>query len=232
MTLAGLVRRILADTSVERLRISSIEPQHVDDELLDAWVDGAPRTMPHLHLPLQSGDDGVLRRMGRRYDTAAYAATVARARAAIPGLALHADVMAGFPTEDEDAHARSLAFIRGLAPAGLHVFRYSERPGTAAVRMQGSVAAQDRRRRAADLLGMAAERRTAFAGSIAGAERRALFERQAADGRWVGRSEDYVEIAVGGGPDGDLANRIGTVRVVGIDPDGDGRAFGRLRAVA
>ena len=75
LTLAGLVRRILDETDVERIRLSSIEPQHVDDELLRVWADGAPRTMPHLHLPLQSGDDGVLRRMGRRYCRAEYAAS-------------------------------------------------------------------------------------------------------------------------------------------------------------
>src|SRR6185295_20403849 len=104
LTLAGLVRRILAETDVERIRVSSIEPQHLDDELLTVWVDGAPRTLPHLHLPLQSGDDGVLRRMGRRYLTADYAATVTQARDAIPGVAIHADVIAGFPTEDTLAH--------------------------------------------------------------------------------------------------------------------------------
>ena len=76
LTLAGLVRRILDETAVERIRVSSIEPQHVDDDLLRVWADGAPRTLPHLHLPLQSGDDGVLRRMGRRYLSGDYAAIV------------------------------------------------------------------------------------------------------------------------------------------------------------
>ena len=116
---------------VERIRLSSIEPQHVDDDA-PRGLDGrrAGRCLPHFHLPLQSGDDGVLRRMGRRYDTAFYARTVARVRAAFPGAAIHADVIAGFPTEDDAAFARSLAFIRGLDPAGIHVFRYSARPGT------------------------------------------------------------------------------------------------------
>src|SRR5262249_46460186 len=84
LTLAGLVRRILEEARVERLRLSWIEPQHVDDELLRAWSDGAPRTMPHFHLPLQSGDDGVLHRMGRRYVSADYAAIAARVRDAVP----------------------------------------------------------------------------------------------------------------------------------------------------
>ena len=112
LTLAGLVRRLLDETDVERIRLSSIEPQHVDDELLEAWVEGAPRTLPHLHLPLQSGDDGVLRRMGRRYTTAEYAQVVWRARDAIPGVAIHADVIAGFPTEDR----RGVRAIRGVHP--------------------------------------------------------------------------------------------------------------------
>ena len=98
LTLAGLVRRLLAETDVERIRLSSIEVQHVDDELLDVWVDGAPRTLPHLHLPLRSGDDGILRRMGRRYTADEYARVVELARGAIPGVAVHADAIAGFPT--------------------------------------------------------------------------------------------------------------------------------------
>jgi threonylcarbamoyladenosine tRNA methylthiotransferase MtaB len=226
MTLAGLVRRILDETAVERLRLSSIEPQHLDDELLAAWMDGAPRTLPHFHLPLQSGDDGVLRRMGRRYDTAGYARIVGRARAAIPGLAVQADVMAGFPGETKAAHERSLDFIRRLDLAGLHVFRYSERPLTAAVRMTGAVDAPTRRRRAADLLRLAAESRAAFAGRAIGSERRVLFEERSGDGRWLGRSEDYFEVAVEA--DRELANLIGRVIVTGVDAAAPDRAVGQL----
>src|SRR6185436_1020724 len=120
LTLAGLVRRILDETTVERLRLSSIEPQHVDDALLSVWSDGAPRTMPHYHLPLQSGDDWVLRRMGRRYLSADYAAIVGRVRSAVPGVAIHGDVIVGFPTEDDAAWRRSLDFIRSIGFAGIH----------------------------------------------------------------------------------------------------------------
>ena len=126
LTLAGLVRRILAETPIERLRLSSIEPQHVDDELLATWVDGAPRTLPHLHLPLQSGDDGVLRRMGRRYLTADYARIVDRARTAIPGVAVHADVIAGFPDRGRRrvrAHGRVRAGAGPRRPPRLPVLR-------------------------------------------------------------------------------------------------------------
>ena len=198
MTLAGLVRLLLAETPVERIRLSSIEPQHMDDELLATWVDGGPRTLPHLHLPLQSGDDGVLRRMGRRYRSADYAGVVERARAAIPGVAIHADVIAGFPTEDDAAHERSLAFIRSLDPAGLHVFRYSARPGTPATRMDGQVDERTKKQRAADLLALASEAKAAFARRSVGTETRVLLEQRLPDGRWVGHAEDHVLVAVRG----------------------------------
>ncbi len=233
LSLAGLVRRILAETAVERIRLSSIEPQHVDDALLDAWTGaGAGRCLPHLHLPLQSGDDGVLRRMGRRYDTAGYARVVERIRAAIPGVAIHADVIAGFPTEDDAAFARSLAFVRGLDLAGLHVFRYSARPGTPATRMEGQVAEAVRRERAAALLAEAAAARARFAARASGGRRIVLFEAPAdpADpgAGWLGHAEDYVLIRTAA-PDGrSLEGEVGVVAVGGPDPQDGGRAVGRI----
>ncbi|MGZ6339289.1 MAG: MiaB/RimO family radical SAM methylthiotransferase, partial [Candidatus Limnocylindrales bacterium] len=131
LSLAGLVRRILAETAVERIRLSSIEPQHVDDELLAAWTrEGAGRCLPHFHLPLQSGDDGVLRRMGRRYTSDGYAGVVGRIRAVLPEAAIHADVIVGFPTEDEPAFERTVRVARDAGLTKLHVFPYSPRPGT------------------------------------------------------------------------------------------------------
>jgi threonylcarbamoyladenosine tRNA methylthiotransferase MtaB len=230
LTLAGLVRRILAETPVERIRLSSIEPQHVDDELLATWVEGAPRTLPHLHLPLQSGDDGVLRRMGRRYTTAAYARVVERARAAIPGVAIHADVIAGFPTEDDDAFARSMAFARALDPAGLHVFRYSARPGTPATRMAGQVDERTKKARAGELLAVAADARAGFARRGLGTDTRVLVESRLADGRWVGHAADHVLVCVSprpGDPD-DLENAILTVRRTAIDAELRERVAGEI----
>ena len=230
LTLAGLVRRILAETPAERIRLSSIEPQHVDDDLLATWVEGAPRTLPHLHLPLQSGDDGVLRRMGRRYAAADYAGVVGRARAAIPGVAIHADVIAGFPTEDEDAFARSVAFIRGLDPAGLHVFRYSARPGTPATRMAGQVDERTRKARARELLAVGADARAAFARRGLGTTTRVLVETRLPDGRWLGHAEDHVPVAAAPRPGdpADLENAILTVRRTAIDPDATERVMGEV----
>jgi len=237
LTLAGLVRRILVETDVERIRLSSIEPQHVDDDLLEAWTaDGAGRCLPHLHLPLQSGDDGVLRRMGRRYDTAYYAGVVARIRAAAPEAAVHADMIVGFPTEDDAAWARSLAFVRSLDLAGIHVFRYSERPGTPATRMAGHVPELARRARAAELLALAASAHRHFAARAVGAERRVLFEQPDPAGGWIGHAEDHVLVrAEAGAPSfagfarpGFLAGELARVEIVGIDPVDPGRVVGRL----
>ena len=233
LTLPGLVRRILAETPVERIRLSSIEPQHVDDDLLAAWTaEGAGRCLPHLHLPLQSGDDGVLRRMGRRYTSADYARTVERIRAAIPGVAIHADVIAGFPTEDEQAFARTRAFLGDLDPAGLHIFRYSSRPGTPAERMAGHIPDAARKERAALLLDDAVGARRRFSARAVGARRSVLFEvpadpRDPAAG-WVGHAEDYVEVRAAALDGRALAGEIGIVDVAGIDPDEPERAFGRI----
>jgi threonylcarbamoyladenosine tRNA methylthiotransferase MtaB len=236
LTLAGLVRLILDETDVERIRLSSIEPQHVDDDLLRAWSDGAPRTLPHVHLPLQSGDDGVLRRMGRRYLSAEYASIVRRVRDAIPAVAVHADAIVGFPTEDDAAWRRTVEFIRRLDLAGLHVFRYSQRPGTAAVRMQGHVDEAVKKRRAAELLAHAAEARAAWAALHVGGEADVLFETRLDDGRWVGHAADHTLVAADPassvGPLRSFENHIGRVLVDGVDPDQPDRVGGRILSLS
>ena len=232
LSLAGLIRRILDETPVERLRLSSIEPQHVSDDLLRTWTDAPERCLPHFHLPLQSGDDGVLRRMGRRYDTGFYAGLVGRIRSAIPGVAVHADVIVGFSGEDEAAWARSSSFIQGLELAGLHVFRYSERAGTAAVRMAGRVPEPVRRARAADLLAHASDRRASFAAAQAGRRAMVLFEQQLADGRWIGHAENHVVVAAAppAGHPASLENVLARVDIAGVDERAD-RCWGRIVSV-
>ena len=231
LDLPGLVRRILAETDMERVRLSSIEPQHLTDDLLDVWAGSAGRCLPHFHVPLQSGDDTILRRMGRRYDTRSYAALVERVRRALPATAVHADLIVGFPGEDDAAWARTLVFLRGLDLAGLHVFRYSARPGTPAARMVGQVDAGTKKWRAAEALTLAAEARARFAERQIGAEMRVLFERQLPDGRWLGHAECHV-LAAAAAPDGEsLDNAIGLARGESIDPGAPGRVVARLLAV-
>ncbi len=121
----------VAATGIERIRLSSIEPEHVDESLLSAIAE-TPAFCEQLHVPLQSGCDRTLAEMGRRYDTAAYAAIVERARKVLPRLALTTDVIVGFPGETDADAAETLAFLERLEFAKLHVFRYSARSGTPA----------------------------------------------------------------------------------------------------
>jgi threonylcarbamoyladenosine tRNA methylthiotransferase MtaB len=231
LDLSGLVRRILAETSVERIRLSSIEPQHVSDDLLGVWASSADRCLPHFHIPLQSGDDTILRRMGRRYDAGSYAALVARVRRAVAGAAIHADVIVGFPGEDDAAWVRTSALLRSLDLAGMHVFRYSARPGTPAARMVGQVDARTKKRRAAEALALAAEARAGFAARQLGREMRVLFERPLPDGRWLGHAESHVPVAAAPPHGGTLDNVIGLVCGESIDPSAPDRVVGLLLAV-
>jgi len=131
MRLAGLIRLLLQETEVERLRLSSIEPMDLSDDLLGLMA-GSPRIAKHVHAPLQSGSDRTLRRMHRKYRPRHYADRIARARALMPDAAIGADVMVGFPGESDADFEESRRFIASLPFTYLHVFTYSERPGTPA----------------------------------------------------------------------------------------------------
>ena len=189
--------------------------------------------MPHVHLPLQSGDDGVLRRMGRRYLSAEYAAIVGRIRAALPGVAMHADAIVGFPTEDDAAWDRSVGFIRSLDLAGLHVFRYSPRPGTAATRMAGQVDEPTKKRRAAELLAVAADARARWARAHVG-PRGGRAARDAAGRRPLGRPRRRPHARRGRRPPPtvDLENAIARVAVDAVDPDVRDRVVGRILSLS
>jgi threonylcarbamoyladenosine tRNA methylthiotransferase MtaB len=131
MRLADLIRLLLAETGVERLRLSSVEPMDFSDELLELMA-SSPRIAKHVHAPLQSGCDRTLRRMHRKYRPRHYAARILKARELMPDAAIGADVMVGFPGETEDDFEEGRCFIDSLPFTYLHVFTYSERPGTPA----------------------------------------------------------------------------------------------------
>ncbi|MHB8625422.1 MAG: tRNA (N(6)-L-threonylcarbamoyladenosine(37)-C(2))-methylthiotransferase MtaB [Aggregatilineales bacterium] len=135
--LQDLIRAILTDTDIPRVRLSSLEPWDLDESFFALWHN--PRLCPHLHLPLQSGCDATLKRMVRRTSQAEYRELSKMARATIPNLALSTDIIVGFPGETEAEFAESAAFIAEMDFMKLHVFPYSPRPGTAAARMRASV---------------------------------------------------------------------------------------------
>ena len=194
LRLPELVERVAA-TGVPRIRLSSIEPNDVDEALLEAAA-GTPSFCAHLHVPLQSGADGVLARMGRPYDTAAYAAMVARAREMLPGMALTTDIIVGFPGETDAEFGETLAFVEEMAFSRLHVFRYSARPGTPAAAMDAQVPPGVRAERSARLRELGEEMASAYAGAQLGRTLEVLVERTGADGAAEGVTREYVRARI------------------------------------
>ena len=167
LRLADLLRMLLAETSIERLRLSSVEPMDWSDDLLEL-VATSPRIAKHVHAPLQSGSDGVLRRMHRKYRPQHYEQRVRKARALMPDAAVGADVMTGFPGETDAEFEESRAFIESLPFTYLHVFTYSERPGTPAAERADQVPMEVRKERNRILRELGARKHLEFRRSMIG----------------------------------------------------------------
>jgi len=167
LRLADLIRRLLAETAVERLRLSSIEPMDWSDDLLDL-VASSPRIAKHVHAPLQSGSDRILRGMHRKYRPRHYAGRIQQARAWMPDAAIGADVMVGFPGETDADFEESRRFIEDLPFTYLHVFTYSERPGTPAAEAAGRIPIPVRKERNRILRELAAAKNREFRARMIG----------------------------------------------------------------
>ena len=142
---------------IERVRLSSVEVIHVKDSLVRALRE-EPKVCPHLHVPMQSGDDEVLAAMGRHYSADEYLQTISRLREAVPEVNVTADVIVGFPNEDESAFERTLALIEAAGISRVHTFSYSPRPGTAATALGDRVDPQEKKRRSRALRGFSEAR--------------------------------------------------------------------------
>ena len=213
----GLARLLRAtrDTLVARLRLSSVEPWDVGEELIAEIAEHA-LLCPHLHLPLQSGDDGVLRAMGRPYTLADYRALVERLRRAVSDIAITTDIMAGFPGESERAFANTCLAIEEMGFARAHVFRYSRRPGTRAADMPDQVPERVKAERAARLSELARESARRFAARLIGRTVPVLFE-EYRDGVCTGLTDTYVSVRAPG--DVSLVGQVAGVRVTGVESD-------------
>ena len=170
-----LLRQLDTIDGILRYRISSIEPNLITDELID-FVAASRAFLPHFHIPLQAGSDKVLRLMRRRYDTALYSSRLEHIRSVMPDACIAADVITGFNGEDDDTFAQSLAFIDSLPISYLHVFPYSDRPGTAALKMPDRVPVPIRKQRSHQLQELSNRKRHAFVQSQMGKERKVLWE--------------------------------------------------------
>jgi threonylcarbamoyladenosine tRNA methylthiotransferase MtaB len=172
--LSDLISAILVRTPVPRLRLSSLEPWDLEAGFFSLWSD--PRLCRHLHLPLQSGSVGVLRRMARKTSPASFRALVRSARAVIPEMAITTDVIVGFPGETDEEFAETLAFVRDMDFAGGHAFTYSARPGTPAARIEGQVQYEVRKARNAVLRVVFSEAERAYQSEFIGKTLPVLWE--------------------------------------------------------
>jgi threonylcarbamoyladenosine tRNA methylthiotransferase MtaB len=210
-----LVRAILANTGVERLRLSSIEPMDWTDELIEL-VAGSPRIAKHAHVPLQTGCDRVLRRMHRKYRPWHYEDRIRRIRAAMPVAAIGADVMVGFPGETDAEFEENRRFIASLPFTYLHVFTYSVRPGTPAAEMPEHVAPEAKRARNRALRELAAEKRQAFMRSLVGKTLSTITLSVVEDGRTETLTDNYQKLWLQGVHP---ANQIVNARIEGLGDD-------------
>ena len=201
---------------VQRVRLSSVEVIHVRDSLLRALVD-EPRVCPHLHIPMQSGDDVVLRDMGRHYTAQQYLDTVSALRAAVPAVNVTTDVIVGFPTESADAFTRTLEAVEQAGISRVHTFSYSPRPGTAATALGDRVAPEEKKRRSLLMRGRSEVlSRRRRAGKL-GRRERVLVDK-VAEAQCSGYTADYTRCYL----PADAAPRATLVDVVCSEPHADG----------
>jgi threonylcarbamoyladenosine tRNA methylthiotransferase MtaB len=191
-----LLRQILGETSVERLRISSIEPLDVTEDLISLFA-STERIAPHFHMPLQSGSDRILAAMHRWYRAEHYARRVELIRERLPNAALGADVICGFPGETEAEHQVTMRFIEERSFTYLHVFSYSSRPGTKAASLPGHIPGRLIKRRARELRALGEAKAKAFRRSQIGRRLRVLTLRRGANhgsDETMALAENYVRV--------------------------------------
>jgi len=211
-----LLTSILEQTSIERVRISSVEPMDWSDELI-GLVAGSSRICKHAHVPLQSGSDRVLRMMHRKYRPWHYAERIEKIRAAMPDAAIGADVMVGFPGETEELFEESRDFIENLPLTYLHVFTYSSRPGTAAAEMPGHVPMQVARQRNEILRELIAKKNLAFRESLVGKRLEAITLHSRNDGFTESLTNNFVKLRISGTH---AANQLLVAEIAGVNGDG------------
>jgi len=207
--LKELLRRILADTGVARLRLSSLQPQEITPALIGLWQD--ERLCRHFHLSLQSGSDAVLKRMKRRYTTADYKRAVELIRKAVPGAAVTTDVIVGFPGETEAEFRESYDFARQMDFARIHVFTYSPRPGTKAADTPRQVDDKIKRERSRRMLALGRACVRSFRKGFLGKTMLVLWEKETG-GVWSGLTDNYIRAYTKS--DQDLTNRLMPVELV------------------
>jgi MiaB-like protein len=214
-TFLDLIRRLDTIEGIERYRISSIEPNLLTDEIIE-FCASSRRFMPHFHIPLQSGSDEVLRLMHRHYDTALFRHKIERIRQLIPHAFIGVDLIAGARGETEEEFIRSRDFVESLPITRLHIFPYSERPGTKALEIGHVVSQQDKHRRVNELLHVSERKMEAFARQFLGTVRPVLLERGRPGEPMSGFTDNYLKVSVDAPHN--LDNTIVPVRLLSLIP--------------
>ena len=216
-TFLELVQALDKVEGIERLRISSIEPNLIKDETID-FIAQSNSFVPHFHIPLQSGSNEILKKMKRRYLRELYVSRVAKIREVMPDACIGVDVIVGFPGETDELFLETYYFLNDLDISYLHVFTYSERDNTEAVLMDGVVPDEVRAKRSKMLRGLSAKKRNAFYESQLGKEKTVLFESDNKQGYIHGFTENYVKVKAPWDPA--LVNTLHKVKLTKIDVDG------------
>jgi threonylcarbamoyladenosine tRNA methylthiotransferase MtaB len=218
-TLAEVVERLTTIEGIDRVRLSSLEPGHVSDHLIELLRDN-PKVCRHLHLSLQSGSQGVLTRMKRAYTAEEYRQAVEKVRKAAPDLGLTTDVIVGFPGETEAEHRESMAFVREMGFSRLHVFPYSARKGTPAATMPGQVPKAVKEERSREMIALGEELALNFHRQHLGQTLLVMTELEAeADTGWLeGYTHNYIRVWLPGGDE--LRGTLIPVKLLAADVDG------------
>lgn len=212
-TFLDLIRALDKVEGIDRYRISSIEPDLLTDEIID-FCATSRAFMPHFHIPLQCGSDTVLRLMHRHYDTALFRSRLERIAARIPDAFIGVDLIVGARGETDEEFRRSLEFVKSLPITRLHVFPYSERPGTKALEIEHTVTPQEKHRRTNIMLRFSEERAREYASRFIGTVRPVLVELVDADGMATGHTDNYLKVNFPA--EGTAENEIVTVELTGI----------------
>lgn len=214
----GLIKELDKLEGVERYRISSIEPNLLTNEIID-FVAQSEKFMPHFHIPLQSGSDKILKLMKRKYDTALFASRIEHIRKMIPHAFIGVDVITGVRGETGELYRETVEFIQKIDYSQLHVFTYSERPDTQALKIQEVVPVEERKQRSRELHEISEKKTTEFYKKFLSTEAKVLFEKTEQDGEMFGFTENYIRVAV---PyNAGLVNQIKNVRLQFLSFDGE-----------
>lgn len=217
-TFLDLVKELNKVEGIERIRISSIEPNLLKDETIELVAE-SQNFVPHFHIPLQSGSDEILKKMKRRYLTALYTNRVKKIREMLPDACIGVDVIVGFPGESEEKFLETYKFLSELPISYLHVFTYSERDNTEAVKMEGVVPISERKKRNKMLRILSEKKKMAFYQSQIGKTLPVLWEHEEKNGMMFGFTDNYVRVQKPYDPAS--INRVETVKLEKIAPDGN-----------